>query len=807
MSKVSVLENQENWISLQTMWAIRDDLYPTVWGEMPCIRVPKGFNDILIDFAVAVKQALEKYPGVSNVIQGVWWPRPSYEKPPALVVQLVDRHDEYQSPDFHDEIKALAFDLICSSQTTCVLCGRSDAVARDHFDLLCDQCAAEHTLGYTPFFPAPDLDQVKFLGPIAMVDVLREFGVYFVGSSLDILVPAAWEGPLVHTLTRTSQLIDQSLAIVEPFIEKIGLWGCEERPLGSAVLQLTEDALTELSPDNQTELAQVFHDMLSAMNSICPQCGRSKPGELFHLESVSPLCRECLKANSEDAVGSLLDQIAQKSAEADPAPDMVFSGLKITPARSGRVWPNLYGRIRPPLEAIFSKVFDGNVPQFDIPQGAAVMVGAAMETLANMRGVNGRVVQHDGPLVTLIQFTLDGDWICYSSDAKPIEIEFGQFTMASLLCMALTAGSRDHQSCIFCGCDAQTPYRCGSHEYTATYDRDKCDEEAGPIIEVLETLDRKIKELTSARRVTAPQDLVAECNFLVPVPDMPSPDSTKSLDAAQILKSYADLKKPMPLLGAGWDADKLCEQLSTEFPWIDTSGLHAYLVLAQSVRPNSYFKSPNLLLNGPPGTAKSAFARRLAEIVGLPSYVHNCAGSSDARTFLGTARGWGNTTPGIVPTVMKMHGAANFLLVLEDLDRASASAHSGRISDAVLPYLEASTAKAVIDECFQANVDASAVSWTITCNSIDQMDQAILSRCRVVQVGRPEPKHFDAIHAGMLRAVAGEFGCEISALPDLDDDVVEMLFDAFQKIINLRELNKVYIRVLSVASRQKRVLQ
>jgi hypothetical protein len=294
---------------------------------------------------------------------------------------------------------------------------------------------------------------------------------------------------------------------------------------------------------------------------------------------------------------------------------------------------------------------------------------------------------------------------------------------------------------------------------------------------------------------------------LTPIPDLPPPDSTKNSEISRLLREYEPLSKPMPLLATDWNPDRLCQQLGEEFPWVDVAGLQHYLVLSRHARPQAFFRSPNLLLTGPPGTGKSAFARRLAEIVGLPVYTHNCAGSSDARTILGTARGWGNATPGIIPTMMKVNKSANFLVVLEDLDRASPSNHNGRISDAVLPYLEASTAKSVLDECLQANVNASAVSWVITCNSITHLDQAILSRCRIIQVKRPDARHFDSVHAGILRSVAIEFGCDVSDLPELDDEIVEMLFNAFCKSLNLRELNRIYIKVLSIAAQQSRTLQ
>lgn len=109
---------------------------------------------------------------------------------------------------------------------------------------------------------------------------------------------------------------------------------------------------------------------------------------------------------------------------------------------------------------------------------------------------------------------------------------------------------------------------------------------------------------------------------------------------AEIEAAWQSLLEPLPLLGDDCNPERLASVLLSEFPHMR----HAIdrvvgdLVLRRRAGlPGARFRP--LLLLGPPGVGKTAFAKRLAALLDLPYAEIAGAGSSDDRVLRGTARG------------------------------------------------------------------------------------------------------------------------------------------------------------------------
>ncbi len=109
------------------------------------------------------------------------------------------------------------------------------------------------------------------------------------------------------------------------------------------------------------------------------------------------------------------------------------------------------------------------------------------------------------------------------------------------------------------------------------------------------------------------------------------------------------------------------------------------------------FRLPPLILEGGPGIGKSAWARRLAELLAVPFEIIDAVSEPASFAVAGVQRGWGSASPGRPLDLILNRQTANPLIVIDEAEKAgSAQTSNGQsvsLSGAMLPLLEASIAR------------------------------------------------------------------------------------------------------------------
>jgi ATP-dependent Lon protease len=209
---------------------------------------------------------------------------------------------------------------------------------------------------------------------------------------------------------------------------------------------------------------------------------------------------------------------------------------------------------------------------------------------------------------------------------------------------------------------------------------------------------------------------------------------------------------------------------------------------------------PPLILLGPPGIAKSSWARDLARVFDVPS-VDIDVGATNGATFSvsGVERGWGSATPGRVVRTMLRERLANPLVILDEIDKIPeqvATSSGGRMPGAfevLKSMIEPTTARAWVCPFYQIPFNLTGVSWVMTTNSIDRMPSAFLDRCKVIRLETPRFDHLACAGCRLLH----------DSLPEDQRDLGDALLrEALQKLrkkhvrVSLRQVERMVESVI-----------
>ena len=237
----------------------------------------------------------------------------------------------------------------------------------------------------------------------------------------------------------------------------------------------------------------------------------------------------------------------------------------------------------------------------------------------------------------------------------------------------------------------------------------------------------------------------------------------KKGDNAPVEEARKIAGKRLPLVGAALELPEVRAELDAEFVHL---GDITDRILSGLVGQTWSYVAPTLLV-GAPGAAKTRYARRLGEVLGVPVSVHSLGGSSDA-SFMGTSRQWSTGRFSVPLQEIVRTGVANPLIVLDELDKAGSSRRNGSILDVLVTLLEAETASRYSDPYLECATDLSAVSFIVTVNGLGGIPKPLLDRLRIIEVPSPGPEHLAALAPSILDDVRAARGLDEVWCPPLE---------------------------------------
>src|SRR3954464_1363340 len=199
------------------------------------------------------------------------------------------------------------------------------------------------------------------------------------------------------------------------------------------------------------------------------------------------------------------------------------------------------------------------------------------------------------------------------------------------------------------------------------------------------------------------------------------------------------------------DMHQLYEQLPNFSDALDDVKRH--VALAQDCR-DGLDVTPMLLL-GPPGIGKTHFARKLADLLGTGMNLVPMSSMTAGWLLSGASSQWKGAKPGKVFEALVEGQYANPVLVVDEIDKASADAQYDPLGS-LYSLLEHDTAESFMDEFAEVAIDASQVIWIMTANDDRCIPEPILNRMNVFEIEPPSQDQARAMPPKLYRGIRAE---------------------------------------------------
>jgi ATP-dependent Lon protease len=173
--------------------------------------------------------------------------------------------------------------------------------------------------------------------------------------------------------------------------------------------------------------------------------------------------------------------------------------------------------------------------------------------------------------------------------------------------------------------------------------------------------------------------------------------------------------------------------------------------LALCVDSNDGVELPPMLLLGEPGIGKTHFARKIAGLLGTGFGFVPMSSLTAGWVLSGASSQWKNAKPGKVFDTFVNGDYANPLIVVDEIDKASADGQYDPLG-ALYELLETETATRFVDEFVELPIDTSGAVWLATANEVGRIPAPLLSRLSVYQIEPPDAEGA----ARIARTIYGE---------------------------------------------------
>jgi ATP-dependent Lon protease len=157
---------------------------------------------------------------------------------------------------------------------------------------------------------------------------------------------------------------------------------------------------------------------------------------------------------------------------------------------------------------------------------------------------------------------------------------------------------------------------------------------------------------------------------------------------------------------------------------------------------------------GDPGIGKTHFAKRLSQLLGTGYGFVSMSSLTAGWVLSGASSQWKNSRTGKVFDTLVHGDYANPVLVIDEIDKASAESHYDPLG-ALYSLLEHETPRTFADEFAEVPLDCSDIVWIATANEASRIPEPILNRMNVYEIDPPDADGARRIAQAIYREIRG----------------------------------------------------
>ncbi len=188
----------------------------------------------------------------------------------------------------------------------------------------------------------------------------------------------------------------------------------------------------------------------------------------------------------------------------------------------------------------------------------------------------------------------------------------------------------------------------------------------------------------------------------------------------------------------------------------------------------SWFQMQPILLLGPAGVGKTAFAQRFASTLGVYFRRIDVGTMSTASVLTGLSLGWGSGHLGEILKTITSSPTANPMIMLDEIDKM-AGHYMAPLEPVMLSLLEKESAATFRDEALLLRVNCKHILWIATANDLEKLSEPMRSRFNIVNVQSPSKEQVPNIFRSIYRKILqnNPWGHKFEAV--LNEKVIERL--------------------------------
>jgi ATP-dependent Lon protease len=209
------------------------------------------------------------------------------------------------------------------------------------------------------------------------------------------------------------------------------------------------------------------------------------------------------------------------------------------------------------------------------------------------------------------------------------------------------------------------------------------------------------------------------------------------------------------------------------------------------------------LLIGAPGIGKTLFATTLCRVLELGFVKLDVGGMQANFTLKGADPTWANANPGLISEALISKNEPNFMVFLDEIDKASAKFFNGGDPLAALyELLEEDSAAMFMDNFYgiQASFNASHINFMASGNVLEGIEPALKSRFKVFNIPAPTKDETIIIIQNIHLALISKLGLT-GKLDEMGIEVCQLLSEFAPRIVKMT-LRQGYASALKAGRRE-----